>query len=57
MNTYHCFFRHKRIEVEAETSRKAQIKAAEILKTNKGYEITVVLVAKDGEPVTHLPLM
>lgn len=58
MNGYVCFYNNERIEVYAETSYKAQLKAAEVLKVKpkKRYMISVVLAEKDGEEVTHLPL-
>ena len=57
MNGYICFLKGKRIEVFAETSLKAQRKAAEIFKTKKSYEIATVLAQKpDGENVIHIPV-
>jgi len=55
MNIYKAFYRGKEIEVEAETSYSAQKKAAQQLKARKEYQVTVVLVAKNGEQVTHRP--
>lgn len=57
MNKYCAFYRRKMIEVEAETTYKAQVIAAEKFKAKKAYEVAVVLVEKMGEPVVHLPLM
>lgn len=54
MNGYVAFWRGKRIEVTAETSYKAQLKAAELFKAKKSYEVTVVLAEKDGKQVTHI---
>lgn len=53
MNGYIAFYKGKKIEVYAESSYKAQVKAAEILKARKSYEVTVVLAEKDGQPVVH----
>jgi len=53
VNGYVCFYKSKRIEVEAETSHQAQLKAAGILKLKKAYEITVMLAEKNGQPVVH----
>ena len=53
MNTYKAFYKGKEIEVEAETSYKAQLKASEIFKAKKSYQVTVVLVAVEGEQVTY----
>jgi hypothetical protein len=55
MNTYHAFYRGKKIEIEAETSYKAQRLASVILKAKKSWEVTVILVAKDGVEVVHTP--
>ena len=57
MNGYICFYRGKRIEVESDTSYHAQQEAAKIFKAKKSYEVDVVLAEKDGEQVTHTPLM
>lgn len=54
MNQYVAFYRTKRIEVEANTTYEAQQKAAVILKAKKSWEVTVMLAAKDGVPVTHV---
>lgn len=54
MNGYIAFYRGKQIEVQAETSYKAQLKAAELFKARKSYEVTVMLAEKDGEQVTHV---
>jgi hypothetical protein len=53
MNTYQAFYRGKSIQVEAESSYKAQQLAATLLKARKSYDVAVVLVAKDGEQVSH----
>lgn len=54
MNGYICLWRGKRVEVYANSTYAAQQKAAELLKTKKTYEITVVLAEKDGAPVVHV---
>lgn len=54
---YVAFYKGKRIEVYAESSYKAQLAAAEKFKAKKAWEVAVVLAEKEGEPVTHLPLM
>lgn len=53
MNGYVCFYRGKRIEVEANTSFEAQEKAAKEFKARKAYEVTVVLAEKKGETIVH----
>jgi hypothetical protein len=53
MNKYECFWKSKRITVEADTSYQAQQKAQAILKAKKGYEITVMLAEKNGQAYIH----
>ena len=53
MNKYECFWKSKRITVEAYTSYQAQQKAQEALKAKKGYEITVMLAEKNGQAYVH----
>jgi hypothetical protein len=55
MNTYHAFYKGKKIELVADSSYQAQRKASEIFKTYKAYDITIVLVAIEGKAVTHIP--
>jgi len=43
MRTYECFWRSKRLTVQAETTLKAQEAAAVALKVKRRHEITVVL--------------
>ena len=55
MNTYHAFYKGKQIELQAESSYKAQIKAAELMHAKKSYEVTIVLVAlADGKEVVRV---
>ena len=53
MNGYICFYKGKRVEVQANTSLEAQRKAAIAFKAKRTYDITVMLAEKDGEPVEH----
>lgn len=53
MNGYKAFYKGKSIEVYAESSHKAQLKAAELFKAKKSYDVTVVLCEKDGKEVIH----
>ena len=53
MNGYICMYKGKRIEVYAETSYQAQLKAAAQFKARKSYEVTVTLAERAGEPVIH----
>jgi hypothetical protein len=53
MNTYQAFYRGRSIQLEAESSYKAQQLAATLLKARKSYDVVVGLVAKDGEQVSH----
>jgi hypothetical protein len=55
MNTYECFWKSKRITVEADTTYSAQLKAQALFKAKKSYEITVMLVALNGNQYTHDP--
>jgi hypothetical protein len=61
MNGYKAFFRGKAIEVYAETSHAAQVKAAQEFKARKSWEVTVMLCetgtdgTSPGEQVTHTP--
>ena len=56
MNGYKAFYRNKTADVYAETSRAAQLKAAELwkVKPRSVYKISVVLCEReDGSTVTH----
>jgi len=55
MFTYIAFYKGKQITVNASTSYEAQLTASRLLKAKKSYEVTVMLAAKDGEPVIHHP--
>jgi hypothetical protein len=55
MFTYIAFYKGKQIEVKALRSYDAQEAAAKIFKARKSYEVTVMLAAKDDEPVVHDP--
>ena len=55
MFTYIAFYKGKQIEVKALRSYDAQEAAAKIFKARKSYEVTVMLAAKDDEPVIHHP--
>jgi len=57
MNGYKCFYKGKEVEVQADTSYAAQLIAASHFKAKKSYEVTVVLCEKNGEQVTHQPVM
>ena len=52
-NTYHAFYNKKTLELKSDTAYHAQLKAAELFKAKKSYEVAVVLVAKGDEPVIH----
>lgn len=53
LNKYKCFWRGKTAEVDAGTSLQAQLMAAKKLGARKSYEVTVMLLEKDGAPVAH----
>ena len=55
MFTYIAFYKGKQLTVNALRSYDAQEIAAKLFKAKKSYEVTVMLAAKDGEPVTHNP--
>lgn len=52
MFTYVCFYRGKKIVVQALRSYDAQLKAAEIFKARKAWNITVVLADKPVDPAS-----
>lgn len=60
MNGYVTFYRGERLEVHADTTFEAQQKAqAEFQKKHprrkvKGYEVSVHLAEKAGQPVVHV---
>ena len=54
LNGYIAIYKGKQIEVYAETSYKAQLKAAEVFKAKKSYEVTVMLCERpDSSEVIH----
>lgn len=55
MNTYLCFFKSERLEVEAATTYEAQRKAQAVWKLTdkKRPQITVYLQAIGGTPYQH----
>ena len=55
MFTYIAFYKGKQITVNALRTYDAQLIAAKLFKAKKSYEITVMLAAKDDEPVIHHP--
>jgi hypothetical protein len=55
-NYYKAFYKGKTLTVEAETSYKAQLKAADLFRARKSFDVAVVLVSSKGESVTHKPL-
>ena len=52
MFNYECFYRSKRITVQALRSFDAQEKAAAIFKARKSWEVTVVLADKQVDPAS-----
>ena len=56
MNGYIAFYKGKTIEVEADSSFAAQVKAVDLFKARRNYDVTVVLAEKSGQQVTHKPL-
>lgn len=56
MNKYKAFYKSKDIEVEAESSYQAQVKAAAVFKAKKEYQVTVVLLSVGDREIIHKPL-
>jgi hypothetical protein len=57
MYGYIAFYKGKKIEVYAASSYEAQLKAAKEFKAKKSYDVNVILAEKDGQQVTHKPLI
>ena len=59
MNEYQCFYKHKKINVQANTSLDAQTQAAKQMGAKKQYQVDVYLVAtnvdKEPKQVVHTP--
>lgn len=53
MNGYVCFYKQKRVEVEAETMLAARDKAVKLFKAKRPYDVVCVLAEKDNKPVIH----
>lgn len=53
MNGYIGYYKGKQFETHATTALGAQRKIAADNKIKKPYEITIMLVEKDGEAVSH----
>ncbi len=53
MNGYIAFYKGRKLELNAETSYQAQCLASAAFKAKKSYDVTVVLVEKNGEQVIH----
>lgn len=51
MYKYVAFYKGKQIEVEAPSSYTAQLKAADIFKAKRSWDVAVVLVEQDGKQV------
>lgn len=50
MFSYLCFYRGKKIVVQALRSYDAQLKAAQIFKAKKAHEVAVVLADRPVDP-------
>ena len=53
MNGYQAFYKGRTIEVKADSSYQAQLKAALIFKAKKSYEVTVVLCEVEAVQIVH----
>lgn len=51
MNTYNAYYKGKVLRVVAETSYKAQLLAAKMLKAKKSYDVAVFPTTIDGKTV------
>lgn len=56
MNGYIAFYKGKKLEVYANTSYEAQLKAATQFKARKSYDVEVMLAEKSNKPVVHIPV-
>lgn len=56
-NGYIAFYKDKQIEVYADTSYGAQLKAQAIFKAKKSYEVNVYLAEKNGVEVLQSTLI
>ena len=54
-NGYVAFYKNRRTEVRADTSREAQLLAAHYFRVKKTHDVTVVLAEKEDQPVIHTP--
>ena len=53
MNGYVAFYKGRRLEVFADSSYSAQLKAAAHFKAKRSYDVTVVLCEINGQEVVH----
>ena len=54
MNGYKAFYKGKELEVYANSSYEAQLKASKEFKAKKSYDVTVMLCEKEGKEVIHI---
>ena len=52
MFNYVCFYKGRKIVVQALRSYDAQLKAASLLKARKAYDVSVVLADKPVDPAS-----
>ena len=57
MNGYKAFYKGKTLEVYSDTSYQAQLKASQLFRAKKSYDVIVVLCEKEGEQVIHIPTL
>ena len=53
MNTYQANYKGKKIEVLAESTYQAQKLAAQQFKAKHSYDVSVALIAVNGQQYTH----
>ena len=52
MNTYSAYYKGKKLEVEANTAYEAQLLAAKAFNAKKAYDVSILLIALNGHPVS-----
>ena len=53
LNGYIAMYKGRQTTIYAETSYRAQQKAAEFFRAKKSYEVTIVLCESNGKEVIH----
>lgn len=53
VNIYLAFYKGQKKEVHAATTFEAQTMAAKLFKAKKNWEVTIMLVEKNGQQIIH----